>query len=140
MIVPLPGGYEAVLREKTTVGQRRAIQKAAFGASGLVSRVKEQAPDEADGDAVIQMVVSPDEADSLFSLGDATILALLESWTLPDPLPTTPEDLLSIDGDVYDALLAASAKLRRTVMGSVDTSYSPDPKVPTSDSGSSGTS
>jgi hypothetical protein len=40
----------------------------------------------------------------LSDLNDAIVWSLLDGWTLDLPLPRTPDDLLDLPGDVYDAL------------------------------------
>lgn len=44
-------------------------------------------------------------------LNDVGAWALLKSWTLPDPLPATPDAFLDIPGPVYDAVRAEAAKI-----------------------------
>lgn len=43
--------------------------------------------------------------------------ALLEAWSLPDPLPATPDELLDVPPGVYDTVMAAAAVATAQLVG-----------------------
>jgi len=55
--------------------------------------------------------MSRDDLRLLRELNDATAWACLQSWTLKAGLPETPDDMLDLDPDLYDALQLIAAKL-----------------------------
>jgi hypothetical protein len=124
--VEIPGG-NAQLREKheIKVRHRRLVESASVGAAVALSKLPS---DEAELEAatLADLGLTTDEADGLFKLQDATIVAALDSWTLPDPIPTlaTVGDL---DPDVYDALAEATRELGTAIA----TEESFDPPAPT---------
>ena len=76
------------------------------------------------------------EANDLFALQDATIVALLVSWTLPDDIPTlgTVGDM---DPVIYDALAEATRTVGASVAAADSFDETPDdgsPTVPSADS------
>lgn len=112
-VVEIPGGT-ATLREKPDikVRHRRLIEAAGIAAAPLLARLpndrgEKEALSEAD---VIGLGVSKQEATALFELGDATIVAALAAWSLPDPLPTL-ETIGDLDPELYEALGTVCAEL-----------------------------
>ena len=101
--VAIPGGT-AVVRapSELRVRHRRVVESAALAAAALIQRL-EPGTDELPGD------LSAEEAGKLLTLQDATIVASLESWTLPDPLPTL-ETVGDLPVGVYDALAEATRR------------------------------
>ena len=100
---------------------------AAVAASPLLAKLPQdvatrQALSEAE---VLALGVSRKEADSLFELQDATIIAVLASWSLEDPLPDM-DTVGDIDVDVYDALKQATAELGAEI--TAETFDPPDPR------------
>lgn len=123
--VEIPGG-NAQLREKTEikVRHRRLVESASVGAAVALSKLPSD-PAELEAATLADLRLTTDEADGLFKLQDATIVAALDSWTLPDPIPTltTVGDLAP---DVYDALAEASREL-----GTAIATEDFDPPAPT---------
>lgn len=73
------------------------------------------------------------QLELLQELNDVSAWAMLVSWTLPIPLPGTPDEFMDIPPDVYDALREEAAVL--IVMGegggfSLDEAMSGDPDSP----------
>lgn len=126
--VEIPGGT-ATFREKlTTERQRRPIKRAAFAASSAIAKLPTERPEDGSiQELLATLPLSASEADSLLSLYDATILAFLESWTLPRPLPQSDDDLLDLESELYDALQDAASKLQ-SPEATADTDFSPVPK------------
>ena len=126
--VEIPGG-NAQLREKheIKVRHRRLVESASVGAAVALAKLPS---DEAELEAatLADLDLTTDEADGLFKLQDATIVAALDSWTLPDPIPTlaTVGDL---DPDVYDALAEATRELGTAIA----TEENFDPPAPNSE-------
>jgi hypothetical protein len=117
--VPIPGGT-ADLREQTEikVRHRRLVESASVGAATALAKLpSEQA--ELEAATLAELALTEAEADNLFRLQDATIVAALDSWTLPDPLPTlaTVGDLAP---EVYDALAEATRDLGTAIAAKED--------------------
>jgi hypothetical protein len=128
--VKIPGG-EATLREKpdVKVRHRRLVEAAAIEAAPVLAKLP---GDEATREAmteteVLALGVSRKEAHSLFELQDATIVALLASWTLPGDLPDM-DTIGDLDPELYDALSKASGGLGADITG--ETFEPPNPGSP----------
>ncbi|MGC8473069.1 MAG: hypothetical protein ACP5PW_01495 [Candidatus Dormibacteria bacterium] len=114
--VEIPGGT-AVVRGpgELRVRHRRIVESAAVAAADVVGKLDP-------GDETLPGDLSPAEAAKLLALQDATIVACLESWTLPEPLPTL-DTVGDLQIGVYDALARATreagaeAALRGTDFG-----------------------
>jgi len=117
--VPVPGG-SADLREQNEikVRHRRLVESASVGAATALAKLpSDQA--ELEAATLAELDLTEAEADNLFRLQDATIVAALDSWTLPGPTPTlaTVGDL---DPEVYDALAEATRELGTAIAGAED--------------------
>jgi hypothetical protein len=101
--VDIPGGT-AQLREKQDikVRQRQLIESRAVAASSALEKLPDTM-DELEAFDLSKSGMSAAEADSLFALQSATIVAALASWSLPDPLPTI-DTIDDMDQELYDAL------------------------------------
>lgn len=55
--------------------------------------------------------LSYDDFALVMQLGDATIYALLESWTLDAPLPRSISEVTDMPGDVYDVLTVEAMRV-----------------------------
>lgn len=141
LTVPIPGG-SADLREHTEikVRHRRLVESASVGAATALAKLpSDQA--ELEAATLADLDLTEAEADNLFRLQDATIVAALDSWTLPDPIPTlaTVGDL---DPEVYDALAEATRELGTAIAGAedfepsnpADPNFTATPTPPSSDS------
>ncbi len=117
--VDIPGGTATFRDKLTTERQRRPIKRAAFVASGAIAKLPQAAesgpPDDTKlAEQLGALSLTAEEADAVMGLMDATILSFLESWTLDAPLPGSPDDLLDLDAEVYDALVEQARKLQAT--------------------------
>ena len=81
--------------------------------------------------------VSERELRLMSKLTDAWTWALLRSWTLPEPLPATPDDLLDLPLDLFGALRIAASKIVADMMTEADFTVDSveDRNSPTGDSG-----
>ena len=122
--IDIPGG-QAVLRDPSDV---KVKQRRWFQASGLAARsifeqlpenlmqpLPENASQEAKDkrnaqvqEALQALSLSGQESAALLGMQDGVILALLESWTLGDPLPKDLDAVGDMDPAVYDALAEAT--------------------------------
>jgi hypothetical protein len=141
--VDIPGGT-ATLREKpdVKVRHRRLVEAAAIEAAPVLAKLP---GDEATREAmteteVLALGVSRKEVHSLFELQDATIVALLASWSLPGELPDM-DTIGDLDPELYDALSKASGGLGADITGETFEPPKPDspgfaesPTVPSADS------
>lgn len=117
--VPIPGGT-ADLREQNEikVRHRRLVESASAGAAVALAKLpSDQA--ELEAATLADLDLTEVEADNLFRLQDATIVAALDSWTLPDPIPTlaTVGDLTP---EVFDALAEATRDLGTVIASKED--------------------
>jgi hypothetical protein len=136
--VDIPGGT-AVLREKLKVRERRVIEAAGLGASGAIAKMPTSVLDGSVDPTTVRMdavAFTADEAGSVLAVQDAAIVAYLESWTLPDPLPTM-ETIGDMETDVYDALAIAIRDIEKTSPPATNFAVTTDQDSPTSDSRSS---
>jgi hypothetical protein len=66
----------------------------------------------ADDEAMLrELELTRPERELLLTFPDATILALLESWTLDLPLPRTLDEVGDLPAELYDALNAVATKM-----------------------------
>lgn len=133
--IDIPGGT-AQLRERPDMKarQRRMVEAAAMQAEDAMFKVSQADRDEVTG-AVIGLHLDRDESEALIFFQDTTIVALLHSWTLKQPVPKTVDDLLdNTDVEVHEALVKATvdlgADLIQMVRG-VDFDPTPDADSPT---------
>ena len=116
-LVEIPGG-QATLREKLSVGQRRRIERARWGAMALLSDVDipadalREGPDQVAAATQIKITKQGalDLEEARADVDNVRLLVHLESWTLASPLPTA-ETIEDMDEDVFNALIAEIEKL-----------------------------
>ena len=117
--VTIPGGT-ACLRENTEIKirHRRLIETAAVAAAQIMAKID---PEKVKA-GLLDMAaldVTRQEADRLYEVQDATIVAVLDSWTLPMPVPDM-DTIGDLDPDVYQALADASKDIGAQVAARVD--------------------
>jgi hypothetical protein len=126
--VDIPGGT-ATLREKDDikVRQRQLVESRIVAAASALEKL----PNEIDELAAFDITKSnltAAEADSIFDLQNATIVAALASWSLSDPIPTM-DTVGDLDQNLYDALSTATAGVASEV--TQPESFEPsDPRAP----------
>ena len=117
---PMAGAFEKVPRDiaERAVGEGDAAQAARQQAGAIVAAA---------------MARTRLDANALLEMRDAVIVALLESWTLRDPLPTM-ETLGDLPPDLYDALSEGAEPLTEAAYAvALPTSFEPTgPKEPDS--------
>lgn len=144
-------GHTATLRDPAdmTVGQRRPLQVlvSAFGESRfrelimaqngdgpkpVTDQEKEVAARRAEA-AVAAMNLTEQDWDLLLRTTNATVYGLLESWTLPDPIPATVAEVDNIPGWAMDAITAEAISVQAEHMASMDMTVDAveDPTSPT---------
>lgn len=113
--VDIPGG-KATFRDpdQVTVRHRRPIQILA-GVLGQ-GRAQQITQAIAAGASLDSLSLSEREFDVLFRMNEATLFALLESWTLDAPLPRTAEEVGDMRGVVYDVLTEEASKLNAALV------------------------
>ncbi len=108
--IPIPGGH-AVIADELTVGGRIAIQ-VVFSRMDKESATAVMAVQESqDPDGMTAL--SDAQLTALLLMPAASVLAFLQSWTLPDPVPQTVTEVRAMRADVFDAIEAVT----RTRMG-----------------------
>jgi len=109
MLIQIPGG-SAELRTKPTVYGREILQQAGFE---LMHQLKRVAPQKDVTTFADLKDIPIDEFDgpllaATHMLQRAAVVALVKSWSLPQPLPTL-DNIADMDVDLYDVLAAAVA-------------------------------
>ena len=111
--VQIPGGT-AILRDPgaLAVKHRRPLQLliGMLGPQVAQTVAREIQRDGVDGLAGLGL--SLEQLGTVMQLTDATVFALLESWTLDAPLPRGLTDVGDMDTAVYDALTDACVKVQ----------------------------
>lgn len=144
--VEIPGGT-AEIRDRADIKerQRRLVQSAAMAASSVMAKLPDDLAslDTEDAEAVQTVSqamsgvsLSAADANLLQELQDATIVALLASWTLAEPLPTL-ETVLDLDTDLYDALAQATKDQGVALAQATDFTPDADKASPTTPSSGS---
>lgn len=112
--VDIPGGT-ASLREKddVKVRQRQLVESRMVAAASALEKLPGEMSELETYD-ITKSNLTAAEADSLFDLQSATIVAALASWSLPAPLPTM-DTVGDLDQELYDALSTATAGLAKDV-------------------------
>jgi hypothetical protein len=117
--VDIPGGT-ATLRDpdKLAVRHRRPMQ-VLVGVLGP-ARMREVAHAiQAGGvDGLHSLGLSEHEMETVLRLTDATVFALLESWTVDAPLPRSMDDVGDMDARVYDVLTAVCGRINADFIAS----------------------
>lgn len=126
--VQLPGGHTAELREKVTIRGRELVQ---LESADVMRFIQERWPNLKPDDF---QSVNPLEGGremilAFRRLNRAVVVALLKSWSLPDPLPTV-DDPGDVDADVFEALQSAVATRVGEVAGFTSADASEDPSTP----------
>lgn len=135
---PLPAGQWVDIRgkEEITTRGRRGIQSIAASLVDALPKLKDADP-KAD---LSTFGLNETETDAVMRLQEATVVAFVAAWSLPEPIPTlvTVGDL---PASLFDALSLVTAKEGADVAAlSLNTSAGngePDPKEPSGDSVSS---
>lgn len=126
--VDIPGGT-ATLREKDDikVRQRQLVESRAVAAASALEKLPEDR-DELEGFDITQSGLTGAEADALFDLQSATIVAAIASWSLPGPIPTM-DTIGDLDGDLYDELGVVTSSVGKEIVAPDD--FDPtDPRSP----------
>lgn len=144
--VEIPGGTATLRdREDMKMRHRRIVEIASIEASPAVAKARTAlVPDPAkpgemklDPEKANKIVYTASEAAAMLQAQDATIIAILHSWTLDEPLPTV-DTIGDISPGVYDALSAATKDDGADLLvGETNFEESPDRERPTGSSLSS---
>jgi len=126
--IEIPGGtVELRGTAELKVRHRRLIEAAAIAAGAALPKLPTSL-EELESLDISTLDLSVEETNTLFALQDATIVAAVASWTLPEPLPTL-ETVGDLDTDVYDALAEATRDMGAATATGVDFEPS-DPSSP----------
>jgi hypothetical protein len=118
--VSIPGGSaELFSKSELTPRRRRPLEKLDVQISPLLTRIRvartvtltDGSTESTPGLPGPDLELTDRDADLLTKYQDAKVWARLKSWTLEAPLPASPDALLDVPGEVYDALAVAVAGL-----------------------------
>lgn len=124
--VTIPGGTaELFTKSELTPRRRRPLEKLDVQNGPLFAKIKvARKVTKADGSSEENvglfgpdLILTDHDAELLTKYQDAKVWARLKSWTLPEAVPASPDALLDISGDVYDALAVAVAGLEAEEAG-----------------------
>lgn len=115
--IDIPGGQATFFdRDEITPRRMRPIQEATLQMGHLMTDVVQaQSIGGEDSRPDLPGAALPDmdanQARLFASLQDLAVWAFLKSWTLPDPLPETPDGLQDVPMNVYNALAVEASRL-----------------------------
>lgn len=127
--VTIPGGTaELFAKSELTPRRRRPLEKLDVQNGPLMARIRDArriikadgTSEENPGLFGPDLILTDRDAEQMTSYQDAKIWARLKSWTLPEPVPASPDGLLDIPGPVYDALALAVVALEASEAGQVN--------------------
>jgi hypothetical protein len=132
-VVEIEGG-SATLRERADVKvrQRQMLEAASVVAAPAIDKIPKLPgkPGQIDWEALDRAGLTFEEMQTLLQLQNAAIVALLASWTFPEPLPQTLDDVLDLPAERYDQLSEAVRGLGAAIITG-ETSFEPgDPRAP----------
>jgi hypothetical protein len=113
--INLPGGHIATIREKVTVGGQQLLQREGMDMFAYVRKTFPGATNIAD---IAEDNLTGEMMQHVQKWQKASVLALLKSWTLPQPLPTA-DTITDLEIDVWEALVSVTAPLAMTAMSGV---------------------
>jgi hypothetical protein len=116
--VDIPGG-KATLYEANEIPNRLRVlvEDATLAAAGVVTRLQGmedlEVPEGEDSISAglaqaAKLGLTRQEANALRELREATAVACLKSWTLPQPLPTM-DTVRDLPADLYEAILEVAS-------------------------------
>ena len=140
VIIEIPGGT-ATFRDpdQLAVRHRRPVQVLA----GVLGHERAQQIGQALAGGATLDSLSLDEREYLILLrmNEATLFALLESWTIGDPMPQSADDVGDMNCVVYEALMAEASRINMAADDGFTLAAVKDPESPTGASaGSTGRS
>lgn len=110
-VIPIPGGNATIRSAKSLTERQRRPLKARITRIGAARFQAIIAAEQNEiGGLAAEVGLTQAEADVLSSFTDCVIWAFVDSWTLDRPLPATPDEVIDLPGDLYDALMVATAK------------------------------
>jgi len=114
-VVQLPGGHSATCStDGLTQRDMLKLERVMYRMSGLQL-------DQPQNTGLL-----PDEVvDALLSVRTASILTFLRSWTLPEPLPESEDELLNLPVEIFAPLADAAGGMYTELMGQLP-NFSPD--------------
>jgi hypothetical protein len=118
--IDIPGG-QARFREKNEVKirHRQMIEAATLGALSALSKLPTDDPEKLKDLNMFELGLNAKEAQSIYDLEAALIVATLLDWDRPEAIPDV-DTVGDLDIDVYDALRTALPQLGVLVDGEVD--------------------
>jgi hypothetical protein len=138
--VTIPGGT-ATLRDpgKLKVKHRRrmTVLTQEFGMARFMEIMTIGSAAQSINGGVLEMAevmdsmhLTPRESELMQLMNEAAVWQLLDSWTLPDPLPATADDVGEMDQGVYDVLMAECGRLQAEHMAATGTGPDGQPADP----------
>lgn len=119
-LIEIPGGMAEIRDRLTSERQRRPLKAAWIAAQGAYTKLRDRgitddmSDDEAERVAE-RTTLTLAESSALLEVQDASIVAFLQSWTLPRPLPTI-ENVQDLEPDLYEALANATKDLAASAL------------------------
>lgn len=115
-VISLPQGQSATLStDGLTQRDMLKLEKVMYRMSSLQLDQQSNTP----------ALLPDDVVEALLSVRTASILTFLRSWTLPDPLPTTEDELLDLPVEIFAPLAEGAGGMYSELMGQLP-NFSPD--------------
>ena len=118
-----PNGGKAFFSEKDTGAGRKKLRAAGVSARMNLAEFPELFEPRREGESeearaerieAMRIKLTPEQAEFIDTLKEATVLAQLQSWTLEIPVPKSVAELEALDGDLYDFLLESTVETPET--------------------------
>jgi len=114
-VVQLPGGHSATFStDGLTQRDMLKLERVMYRMSSLQLDQPQNAG-----------LLPDDVVDALLSVRTASILTFLRSWTLPEPLPESEDDVLNLPVEVFAPLAEAAGGMYTELMNTLP-NFSPD--------------
>lgn len=130
----LSDGTWVDIRDPEEVSQRgrRGINAIAMGLADVLNR-----PGVTADTSVQSLGLTEDQADAIFRMQEATVVAFLAGWSRPDPVPTLAT-IGDLPGGTFDELAELTAKRGASLVLDTSPSLEVDPARPSGSSAPSG--
>lgn len=135
--VQIPGGTVTFRSERSEMKQRHLVKAQLAGAKlgpvlnavltasvisvcGAIMEDRSQQKDPKTGELLFTgqpVDLSDTQLELLYAFGQATTWGLIDSWSFDEPVPDSPDGLLDLPADVYEALTSEAAKINATLGG-----------------------
>ena len=115
--INLPGDHTAVLRDSSELSNKafRQIRNTGLVAAGVANQLAGATSADTAPEAWANIAgIEVDELNKIDLFQQACVLARLVSWTMPEPIPTTVDEVDELERPLYEALVTAAVDIKWT--------------------------